>query len=61
MRSELYYATGSPESATKPFVWFMGNITGDLACFDDSMVLKDDFPDFKRACRGWSLHPRFLT
>ena len=49
------------ESAAKPFVGFMGNIPVDLTCFDDSRVLKDNLRDFKRACRAWSLHPRFST
>ena len=61
MVSELYFAADSPESVTKLFVGFMGNISRGLACFDDNRVLKDDLPDFKKASRDWLLHPRFST
>ena len=42
--SELYFAADSPESAAKPFVGFIDNISGDLTYFDDSRVLKEDLP-----------------
>ena len=44
---QLYFVAGSPESAVKPFVGFIGNISADLPCFDDNRVLKDDLPDLK--------------
>ena len=43
------------------FVGFMGNFSESLACFGDSTVFKHDLTAFKRACRVWSLHPRFQS
>ena len=42
-----------------PFVGFMGNFSAGLACFGDSRVFKQNLTYFKRACKVWSLHPRF--
>ena len=47
MSSELYFAADSPDSLKNSFVGFMGNISGVLACFDDSRFLKDNLFDFK--------------
>ena len=41
-----------------PFVGFMGNFSES---FGDSTVFKHNLTAFKRACRVWSLYPRFQS